>query len=80
MPKIDALTKMTLTLKDPWFKSGIRLESLSQLHSALVEVKKWIPSGTVYRGFSNLYAQMMAPPSRSHIHHQERRESRSKRL
>jgi DNA invertase Pin-like site-specific DNA recombinase len=79
MPKIDALTKMTLTLKDPWFKSGIRLESLSQLHVALVEVKKWIPSGTVYRGFSNLYAEMMAPPSRCHIHHQERRESQSKR-
>ena len=76
MPKIDALTAMTLTPRDPWFQSGIRLESLSELHSALVEVKRWVPLGTVYRGFSNLYAQLMGRPSRrTHIHDQERREA-----
>ena len=40
MPKIDAVSRMTLTPKDPWFQSGIRLESLTELHSALIEVKR----------------------------------------
>ena len=75
MAKIDALTRMTLTPKDPWFQGGIRLESLTELHSALVEVKRWVPLGTVYRGFSNLYTELMGRPSRTRIHYEERREA-----
>jgi hypothetical protein len=75
MPKIDALTRMTLTPKDPWFQGGIRVESLTELHSALIEVKRWVPLGTEYRGFSNLYTQLMGRPSRNHIHDEERREA-----
>lgn len=75
MPKIDALTRMTLTPKDPWLQGGIRVESLTELHSALIEVKGWVPLGTEYRGFSNLYTQLMGRPSRNHIHDEERREA-----
>ena len=80
MPKIDAVSRMTLTPKDPWFQGGIRLESLTKLHSALVDVKGWVPLGTVYRGFSNLYTQLMGRPSRSHVHHEERREAAARML
>jgi DNA invertase Pin-like site-specific DNA recombinase len=76
MPKIDAITKMTLTPKDPWFRGGIRLESMSELHSALTEVKKWVPLGMVHRGVSNAYTLLMGPPSRTRIHDEERREAR----
>jgi DNA invertase Pin-like site-specific DNA recombinase len=75
MPKIDAVTKMTLTPRDPWFQGGIRLESFTELHSALREVKTWVPLRIVYRGFSNLYTQLMGRPSRNHIHDEERREA-----
>jgi hypothetical protein len=74
------LEPMTLTQKDPWFRGGIRLESLTKLHSALVDVKGWVPLGTVYRGFSNLYTQLMSRPSRSHVHNEERREAAARML
>jgi DNA invertase Pin-like site-specific DNA recombinase len=75
MPKVDAVTKMTLTPRDPWFQGGIRIESLTELHSALREVKRWVPLKIVYRGFSNLYTEVMGRPSRNHIHDEERREA-----
>ena len=78
MPKIDAVSRMTLTPKDPWFQSGVRLESFTELHSALIEVNRWVPIGTVYRGFSNLYTQIMGRPGRNHIHDEERREAAAK--
>jgi hypothetical protein len=76
MPKIDAITRMTLTPKDPWFQSGIRLKSLAELRSAVSEVKTWVPLQIVYRGFSNLYAQLMGPARRTHVHDDERKETR----
>jgi DNA invertase Pin-like site-specific DNA recombinase len=75
MPKIDAIAKMTLTPRDPWFEGGIRLESMNKLHSALTEVKKWVPLGVVHRGISNAYTLLMGPPSRTRIHDEERREA-----
>ena len=75
MPKIDALTRMTLTPNDPWFRSGIRLDSMARLCFAVAEVKNWVPRETVYRGFSNLFTQIMAPSSRSHVHHDEIRDA-----
>jgi hypothetical protein len=80
MPKIDAVSKMTLTPKDPWFQSGLRLESLAKLHSALIEVKKWVPLEIVYRGFSNLYTQLMGRAGRNRIHDKERREAATQSL
>ncbi len=80
MPKVDAVTRMTLTTKDPWFQGGIRLESLNELHSALIEVKKWVPLEAVYRGFSNLYTQLMGRPGRNHIHDEEKREAAARIL
>ena len=79
MPKIDAVTRMTLTPSDPWFRSGIRLDSIAGLCSAVVEVKKWVPRETVYRGFSNLYCHVFAPARRSHIHCEERRDAAARR-
>ncbi len=75
MPKIEAVERMTLTPKDPWFQGGIRLASFTELRAALMEVRKWVPLGIVYRGFSNLYTQLMGRPGRNHIHDVERRES-----
>ena len=71
MPRIEAPTRMTLTAEDPWFRGGIRLNSLDGLRAALVETKKWVPLGTVYRGFSNLTTQLMGRP-RTHVHSDER--------
>lgn len=75
MPKIEALTRMTLTPSDPWLRSGIRLSSMADLCSAVVEVKKWMPGDTVYRGFANLYCRIMGPANRSHVHREERRDA-----
>lgn len=66
--------------EDSWFQGGIRLGSLTELHSALIEVKRWVPLGTVYRGFSNLYTELMGRPSRNHIHDEERREAAARML
>jgi len=80
MPKIEAVERMTLTPKDPWFQGGIKLASLTELRSALIEIRKWVPLGIVYRGFSNLYTQLMGRPSRNHIHDEERREAAASRM
>jgi DNA invertase Pin-like site-specific DNA recombinase len=71
MPGIDAITRMTLTPKDPWFRRGLRLESLADLRSALQDVQTWVPLGSIYRGFSNLTTQLIGP-ARPHIHDSER--------
>jgi hypothetical protein len=75
MPKIEAVERLTLTPKDPWFQGGIKLASLTELRSALIEIRNWVPLGIVYRGFSNLYTQLMGRPGRNHIHDEERREA-----
>ncbi len=76
MPNIDALAKLTLTPEDPWFRRGIRLESLRQLRSALAQVQEWVPVGLVRRGTSNAMTQLMGAGGRNRVHDQERRENR----
>jgi DNA invertase Pin-like site-specific DNA recombinase len=72
VPNIDALAKLTLTLEDPWFLRGIRLDSLDGLRSALTEVQEFVPLSPVYRGISNAMTQLMGVPGRNRVHDVER--------
>ena len=72
VPNIDALAKLTLTLEDPWFLRGIRLDSLDGLRSALMEVQEFVPLSPVYRGISNAMTQLMGVPGRNRVHDVER--------
>jgi DNA invertase Pin-like site-specific DNA recombinase len=72
VPNIDALAKLTLTPRDPWFRRGMRLESLAGLSSTLKEIQEWVPLGPVYRGVSNAMTQLMGMPGRNRVHDVER--------
>jgi DNA invertase Pin-like site-specific DNA recombinase len=65
MPGIDVLHRLTLTRDDPWFQRGIRLESLADLESALLQMRGWSSAGTLKRRWGCTQpAQLMGPVDR----------------
>jgi hypothetical protein len=72
VPNIDAVRKLKLTPEDPWFRRGMRLDSLAQLGEALKEVRDWEPLGWIPRRCGAMAQLMGGPQQRTRVHDLER--------